>query len=216
MVFTCCAAVRDRYHRGTAELAAVGSSKARWTAGRMSAAVSGSIASTTCLQPRCSATSRAAAVSSIFEPGKSGGENRDPAARGSRHRGGDRAEIYPARQEGANGHVRDHVPIHGLQHACPRFGNPVGVAAALDRRDARRPEPAFDRLRRSGPMRSRWPGGTDRTWRKIERGLSTWPKRKKLSTPCSSTSKAKSGLRARRGFPNRTPDRPAARSNSGA
>src|SRR5207253_7571266 len=65
----CCRAARDKYHKGIAEFAAVGSSNELCTAGRMSAAASGWIGKTTCWQPICSATARAACVSSMLEPG---------------------------------------------------------------------------------------------------------------------------------------------------
>ena len=64
--------------------------------------------------------------------GETRGEGRDCATGGLRHRCGDRTRINSARQEGADGHVGQHVLLHGVKHPLARLLDPLGFAAAAE------------------------------------------------------------------------------------
>ena len=91
---TCSAAALEKYHKGMAEFAAVGSSNERWTAGSTSAAVLGLIGRMMCSHPRCSGDLPTRGALVDLRSGKAGGEGLEAGpVRCLRHRGGDRARI---------------------------------------------------------------------------------------------------------------------------
>ncbi len=67
-------------------------------------------------------------------------ERLDPVARGSRHRRRHRAGVDAAREKCADRHIRQHVPLDGLQHPLARLLDPVVLRHAFANPEARLPE----------------------------------------------------------------------------
>jgi hypothetical protein len=71
--------------------------------------------------------------SGLVDPGarKSGGEDGYRPLRCSRHPRSYRARVNASRKEGPDRHVRDHVLPDRVQHAGPRFLDPLSIAPTL-------------------------------------------------------------------------------------